>query len=66
MGRNHAYFNQTFHNVNNSFNTRALGLYRSADALKNGQPILGAPNIMISRFDQPGITHPEGRNEITR
>jgi TonB dependent receptor len=31
----------------------------------NGQPILGAPNIVISGFDQVGITPPEGRNDIT-
>jgi outer membrane receptor protein involved in Fe transport len=60
-----SYFNQNFHDANNSFNTKALGLYLSPDALINGQPILGAPNIVISGFDQVGITPPEGRNDIT-
>ena len=60
-----SYFNQTFHDANNSFNTKALGLYLSPDALRNGQPILGAPNIVISGFDQVGITPPEGRTDIT-
>ncbi len=60
-----SYFDQTFHDANNSFNTKALGLYLSPDALRGGQPILGAPNIMISGFDQVGITPPEGRNDVT-
>ena len=60
-----SYFNQIFHDANNSFNEQALGLFTSPDALKNGQPILGAPNIAISGFDQVGITPPEGRNDIT-
>ena len=60
-----SYFNQFFHDANNSFNTKALGLYLSPDSLINGQPILGAPNIVISGFDQVGITPPEGRNDIT-
>ncbi len=60
-----SYFNQFFHDANNSFNTKALGLYLSPDALIDGQPILGAPNIVISGFDQVGITPPEGRNDIT-
>ncbi len=60
-----SYFHQTFHDAENSFNTGALGLYLSPDALKNGQPILGAPNIVISGFDQVGITPPEGRTDVT-
>jgi hypothetical protein len=60
-----SYFNQVFHDANNSFNERALGLFTSPDALINGQPIFGAPNIAISGFDQVGITPPEGRNDIT-
>ncbi|MGA9568636.1 MAG: TonB-dependent receptor [Candidatus Acidiferrales bacterium] len=60
-----SYFGQSFHDANNSFNTKSLGLYLSPGALINGQPILGAPNIMISGFDQVGITPPEGRNDIT-
>jgi hypothetical protein len=60
-----SYFNQVFHDANNSFDERALGLFTSPDALINGKPILGAPNIAISGFDQVGITPPEGRNDIT-
>lgn len=60
-----SYFNQVFHDSNNSFNMKDLGLYLSPDATKNGQPILGASNIEISGFDQVGITPPEGRNDVT-
>jgi hypothetical protein len=60
-----SYFNQVFHDANNSFDERALGLFTSPDAVINGKPILGAPNIAISGFDQVGITPPEGRNDIT-
>jgi hypothetical protein len=60
-----SYFNQVFHDANNSFNMKDLGLYLSPDATKNGQPILGASNIEISGFDQVGITPPEGRNDVT-
>jgi Carboxypeptidase regulatory-like domain/TonB dependent receptor len=59
------YFNQTFNDANHSFDTHALGLYLSPDALIKGQPILGAPNITIGGFEQVGITPPEGRNDIT-
>jgi hypothetical protein len=58
-------FYQTFHDANNSFNTKALGLYLSPDATIGGQPILGAPNIQISGFGPIGITPPEGRNDTT-
>jgi hypothetical protein len=60
-----SYFNQIFHDKNNTFNEKALGLFTSPDALRNGKPIPGAPNIAISGFDQVGITPPEGRNDIT-
>ena len=60
-----SYFNQIFHDANNSFNTKSLGLYLSPGATENGNPIMGAPNIAISGFDQVGITPPEGRNDIT-
>lgn len=60
-----SYFNQVFHDANNSFNMDALGLDLSPDATKNGQPIMGASNIQISGFDQVGITPPEGRNDVT-
>ncbi len=56
------YFNQLFHDFNNSFNTKALGLYLSPDATDHGQPILGAPNIAISGFEQIGLTPPEGQS----
>jgi Carboxypeptidase regulatory-like domain len=59
------YFNQTFNDANHSFDTFADGLYLSPDALIHGKPILGAPNIAISGFEQVGITPPEGRNDIT-
>jgi len=59
------YFNQLFHDFNNSFNTKALGLFLSPDATSHGQPILGSPNIAISGFEQIGITPPEGRSDIT-
>jgi Carboxypeptidase regulatory-like domain/TonB dependent receptor len=60
-----SYFNQVFHDANNTFDPKALGLFLSPDATKNGQPIHGAPNIAITGFDQVGITPPEGRNDIT-
>ena len=70
------YFNQVFHDFNNSFNTKALGLFLSPSATFNGQatgtPLPGAPNIIITPFpstsgagfEQVGITPPEGRNDI--
>ena len=60
-----SYFKQVFHDSNNSFNMKALGLNLSPDATIGGQPILGASNIQISGFDQVGITPPEGRQDIT-
>jgi hypothetical protein len=59
------YFNQIFNDANHSFNTPSYGLDLSPDALINGKPILGAPNIQIAGFEQVGITPPEGRNDIT-
>src|SRR3984885_14188351 len=59
------YFNQVFNDANHSFDTSAYGLDLSPAALINGQPILGAPNIVINGFEQVGITAPEGRNDIT-
>jgi len=62
-------FYQTFRDANASFDTMAAGLYLSPDALINGKPIFGAPNIEIgvtgSSFEQVGITPPEGRHDIT-
>jgi hypothetical protein len=60
-----SYFNQVFHDSNNSFNSQALGLFTSPDATIHGNPIPGAPNIQIAGFDQVGITPPEGRNDVT-
>jgi hypothetical protein len=60
-----SYFNQVFHDSNNSFDSQALGLYTSPDATINGKPIMGAPNIQIAGFDQVGITPPEGRSDPT-
>jgi len=59
------YFNQVFHDFNNSFNTKSMGLFLSPDATNNGKPILGAPNVVISGFEQIGLTPPEGRNDVT-
>jgi hypothetical protein len=59
------YFNQVFNDANHSFNTASYGLDLSPDATIKGQPILGAPNLEISGFEQVGITPPEGRNDIT-
>ncbi len=58
-------FYQFFHDANNTFDTPALGLLLSPDALIGGKPIFGAPNIIINGFDQIGITPPEGRNDTT-
>src|SRR5271165_3701637 len=60
-----SYFQQSFHDANNSFNMKALGLYLSPDANINGNPIFGASNIQIAGFDQVGITPPEGRQDVT-
>jgi hypothetical protein len=63
------YFNQIFHDFNNSFDTKALGLFLSPDATNKGKPILGAPNVVIGPkggiFEQIGLTPPEGRNDLT-
>ena len=59
------YFNQVFNDANHSFDTHSYGLYLSPDATIHGQPIFGAPNIIITGFEQVGITPPEGRNDIT-
>jgi outer membrane receptor protein involved in Fe transport len=58
-------FYQIFHDADNSFNMKALGLYLSPDASINGQPIMGASQIIIGDFDRVGITPPEGRKDIT-
>src|SRR5713226_7693811 len=68
-----SYFNQLFHDSNNSFDTRAMGIFLSPDATDHGQPIHGAPNIIIAPpsksgsggFEQIGLTPPEGRSDLT-
>jgi hypothetical protein len=65
-----SYFDQIFHDANNSFNMASLGLNLSPGALVGGQPVMGASNIEITPstgggFDQVGITPPEGRQDIT-
>lgn len=60
-----SYFNQVFHDSNNSFNMQALGLNLSPGATINGKPIMGASEIVIGDFDRVGVTPPEGRNDIT-
>jgi hypothetical protein len=59
------YFNQLFHDFNNSFVTQNIGLFLSPDALDHGQPIIGAPNVRIKGFEQTGITDPKGRSDLT-
>jgi hypothetical protein len=59
------YFNQLFHDFNNSFDTKALGLFLSPDASIHGAAIHGSPNIAIGNFEQIGITPPEGRSDFT-
>jgi Carboxypeptidase regulatory-like domain/TonB dependent receptor len=63
------YFNQIFHDFNNGFNTKSMGIYLSPDATNKGQYILGAPNIVIGPksgiFEQIGLTPPEGRSDLT-
>src|SRR5712664_3939428 len=59
------YFNQVFHDFNNSFNTQTMGIFLSPDAVNKGKYILGAPNINISGFEQTGLTPPEGRSDLT-
>jgi hypothetical protein len=58
-------FYQIFHDADNSFNMKDLGLYLSPNASIDGQPIMGASQIIIGEFDRVGITPPEGRKDIT-
>jgi hypothetical protein len=53
-------FNQVFHDFDNSFDTRSLGLY-----LSPSETFEGAPNLFILGFDQTGLTPPGGRIDIT-
>ena len=68
-----SYFNQLFHDNNNSFDTKAMGIFLSPDATNHGKAIHGAPNIIIAPpsksgsggFEQIGLTPPEGRSDLT-
>src|SRR5246500_3982289 len=68
-----SYFNQLFHDNNNGFDTKAMGIFLSPDATNHGQPIHGAPNLIIAPpsksgsggFEQIGLTPPEGRSDLT-
>lgn len=51
-------YNQAFNDFNHSFNVDALGLGTNTG-------LLGAPNIIISGFDQVGVNPPQGRKDIT-
>ena len=53
-------FNQVFHDFNNSFDTKSLGLYLSPSTT-----FRGAPHLVIRGFDETGLTPPAGRNDIT-
>src|SRR5712671_4414136 len=59
------YFNQVFHDFNNGFDTKAMGVFLSPGATNKGQPIFGAPNIQIGNFEQIGLTPPGGRSDLT-
>src|SRR6266481_3112557 len=59
------YFNQVFHDFNNGFDTKAMGLFLSPGATDKGRPIFGAPNVQIGNFEQIGLTPPEGRSDLT-
>jgi hypothetical protein len=59
------YFNQLFHDFNNSFVPVNIGLFLSPDALNHGSPVTGAPNLRIKGFEQTGITDPKGRSDLT-
>jgi len=59
------YFNQLFHDFNNSFIPANIGLFLSPDATNHGKPIVGAPNVRIKGFEQTGITDPKGRSDLT-
>ncbi|MDR3739701.1 MAG: carboxypeptidase regulatory-like domain-containing protein [Terracidiphilus sp.] len=54
-----SYFNQIFHDKNNSQDVGSLGLVTGSRFSK------GAPNIAVGNFDQVGLTPPEGRSDLT-
>jgi hypothetical protein len=53
-------FKQVFHDFNDSFDTKSMGLYLSPSTTFSG-----APNLFIFGFDQTGLTPPAGRIDIT-
>jgi len=53
-------FNQVFHDFNDSFSTKAFGLYLSPSTQAQG-----APNLDIAGFNQTGLTPHSGRIDIT-
>src|SRR5882762_10999137 len=53
-------FNQVFHDFNNSFDAKSLGLYLSPSTTFRGAPLL-----FILGFDPTGLTPPAGRIDIT-
>jgi hypothetical protein len=54
-------FNQTFNDLNHSFNMPALGLNTGV----TNPSLFGAPTISISGFDGVGATQPLGRKDYT-
>lgn len=52
-------YNQVFNDFNNSFDVNTLGLNIGNTGLT------GAPNIILSGFDQIGVNPPQGRRDIT-
>jgi hypothetical protein len=52
-------YNQVFDDFNHSFNVNAQGL------AIGDVGITGAPNIIISGFDQIGVNPPQGRRDVT-
>jgi hypothetical protein len=59
------YFNQVFRDAVANYDTHGnAGLFLSPDTPTTPK-FFGAPNLVISGFEQVGITPPEGRNDIT-
>jgi hypothetical protein len=54
-----SYFNQIFHDKNNSQDVGSLGLVTGSRFAN------GAPNVIVGNFDQVGLTPPEGRGDLT-
>jgi hypothetical protein len=54
-----SYFNQVFHDKNNTQGVGSLGL------VTGSRFTYGAPNVIVGGFDQTGLTPPEGRSDLT-